>query len=385
MTCPRQWTCQEQSTDIVANFGSMCKIFSGDAQAQQWARWPPKQTWYTITWPVCQYRRPTKNTRIKHNDRWLAMHYIYKMATWPSEDQLPTPHIKTIPCTNVNTTSRSTSMSGQATSHEAHPRHVYMWPPQWLAQMAMWPGEYLSSSCGRRGVWQRGSQALCRRMAPFYPDSQHTPHCVPTCSTWQKMPLHSGGTGNFHLLQGPLAHVPLWNAAWCPAGMQRTSHSQDRGPSSPAHKQAHAPSTSFCWPRPSHISHRGIFLPLCTPIWCISLWWGLKTCWQMGLLLGIPWNWRKLIGHLCHFPHLGSSSRSSPLDKAPTCCLTLLSALFFMTTSSSLLGSGTGAGAGLVTTPLWAMPGSAGRPLASSSDESPTLCPSSVSEGCSAL
>ena len=26
MTCPRQWTCQEQSTDMVANCGSMYKI-----------------------------------------------------------------------------------------------------------------------------------------------------------------------------------------------------------------------------------------------------------------------------------------------------------------------------------------------------------------------
>ena len=34
MTHPRQWTCQEQSTDMVANFDSMCKIFPGDAQAQ---------------------------------------------------------------------------------------------------------------------------------------------------------------------------------------------------------------------------------------------------------------------------------------------------------------------------------------------------------------
>ena len=44
MTCPRQWTCQEQSADMVANFGSMYKISPGDAQAQQPARQPPKQT-----------------------------------------------------------------------------------------------------------------------------------------------------------------------------------------------------------------------------------------------------------------------------------------------------------------------------------------------------
>ena len=34
LTCPRQWTCQEQSTDMVANFGSMYKTSSSDAQAQ---------------------------------------------------------------------------------------------------------------------------------------------------------------------------------------------------------------------------------------------------------------------------------------------------------------------------------------------------------------
>ena len=33
MTHPRQWTCQEQSADMVANFGSMYKISPGDAQA----------------------------------------------------------------------------------------------------------------------------------------------------------------------------------------------------------------------------------------------------------------------------------------------------------------------------------------------------------------
>ena len=224
-------------------------------------------------------------------------------------------------------------------------------------------------------------------MAPFYPDSQHTSHYVPACSSWLKMPLHSGGTGSFCLLEGPLAHVPLWNTASCPAGIQRTGHSQDRGPSSPAHKQAHVPSTSFCWPRPSHISHRGIFLPCALP-------YGALACgesWDMltdGALLGIPWNWRELIGHFCYSATSlawAHSSRSSPLNKAPMCCLTLLSALFFMTTSSSPLGSGTGAGAGPVTTPLQGMPGSAGRPSASSSDKSPTSCPSSVSEGCSAL
>ena len=32
MTCPRPWTYQEQSADMVANFGSMCKIPSGDTQ-----------------------------------------------------------------------------------------------------------------------------------------------------------------------------------------------------------------------------------------------------------------------------------------------------------------------------------------------------------------
>ena len=34
MTHPRQWTCQEQSADMVANFGSMYKISPSDAQAQ---------------------------------------------------------------------------------------------------------------------------------------------------------------------------------------------------------------------------------------------------------------------------------------------------------------------------------------------------------------
>ena len=42
MTRPRQWTYQEPSADMVANFGSMYKIFPGDAQAQQPARQPPK-------------------------------------------------------------------------------------------------------------------------------------------------------------------------------------------------------------------------------------------------------------------------------------------------------------------------------------------------------
>ena len=41
MTRSRQWTCQEQSADMVASFGSMCKISKGDAQAQQPARQPP--------------------------------------------------------------------------------------------------------------------------------------------------------------------------------------------------------------------------------------------------------------------------------------------------------------------------------------------------------
>ena len=50
---------------------------------------------------------------------------IYKMATQPSEDQSPAPHIKIITCTNVNMTSRLASTSEQATSHEAHPRHVH--------------------------------------------------------------------------------------------------------------------------------------------------------------------------------------------------------------------------------------------------------------------
>ena len=34
MTHPRQWTCQEQSADMVANFGSMYKISPSDAKAQ---------------------------------------------------------------------------------------------------------------------------------------------------------------------------------------------------------------------------------------------------------------------------------------------------------------------------------------------------------------
>ena len=34
MTFPRQWTCQEQSTDMVANFGIMYKTSSSDTQAQ---------------------------------------------------------------------------------------------------------------------------------------------------------------------------------------------------------------------------------------------------------------------------------------------------------------------------------------------------------------
>ena len=34
MTRPRQWICQEQIADMVANFGSMCKISKSDAQAQ---------------------------------------------------------------------------------------------------------------------------------------------------------------------------------------------------------------------------------------------------------------------------------------------------------------------------------------------------------------
>ena len=33
MTCPRQWTCQEPSADMVAKFYSMYKISPGDAQA----------------------------------------------------------------------------------------------------------------------------------------------------------------------------------------------------------------------------------------------------------------------------------------------------------------------------------------------------------------
>ena len=34
MTHPRQWTCQEPSADMVANFGSMYKISLDDTQAQ---------------------------------------------------------------------------------------------------------------------------------------------------------------------------------------------------------------------------------------------------------------------------------------------------------------------------------------------------------------
>ena len=110
---------------------------------------------------------------------------------------------------------------------------------------------------------------------------------------------------------------------------------------------------------------------------------GLEDLLTDGTLLGVPCNWRELIGHLCYLPCLAPSGKSSPLNRALTCCLTLLRALLFTTTSSPSVGSG--AREGPVMMPLQALPGSVGRPSASSSDDKPMLSPSSVSEGCSAL
>ena len=58
MTRSRQWTCQEQSADMVANFGSMCKISKGDAQAQEPARQPPNtQVYMKCDWSFDQKQK----------------------------------------------------------------------------------------------------------------------------------------------------------------------------------------------------------------------------------------------------------------------------------------------------------------------------------------
>ena len=88
MTCPRQWTCQEQSADMVANFGSMYKISPGDAQAQRPARRPPKYTWEIPTWPICN-QLP-----------YIWKHNVCTIINVTTKQQLDHPHDQS-PCQRI--------------------------------------------------------------------------------------------------------------------------------------------------------------------------------------------------------------------------------------------------------------------------------------------
>ena len=107
MTHPRQWTCQEQSTDMVANFGSMYKsrkamqwhsdqpcdhqnkhdiiqcdqaTSTGDHYCKTWNtlgylkdRWPAMHPANTVPWPVVTSHLPTHTMQCTRKTMFMSM------------------------------------------------------------------------------------------------------------------------------------------------------------------------------------------------------------------------------------------------------------------------------------------------------------------------